>query len=807
VADSYPELANALLIAPSEDEDFFLGIRAHNPELSFACLTLEEAEGLFLYQSDERALRFLLRRGDSYELSRDEMRVLGRLKKDHYASPKLQALLPLRDELLRQGLLYPAVAPERTFLGKNILIDGYQDGARISALLGEVGPKMAISYWLRPSPGEAPKSLAAFSDIYEELHYVFNAICADLESGTAPEEIYLGGLDDSYQDLLPLFAANFGLEVALPSSLRLSDTHLFHRFLALYAEKETLEEALATLAPEATNGRDYEAIVSLAVHYAGVFSAKEQTARLFTDIAKTRLSALPKKRHALQVLSSFFAPPKAHVYLLNFAMGAFPRIAGEDGYLTDPERKELGLPTRDEKTAEYGRELEALFSSGAVKSLSFHERAFGNLSFKSSLVAQKGYDVIPEPTLPYEYSHAGGRYLLSSLKDELHDYLYADPRLATYEAVVPAFPYRSYDPAYRPFQPLDPSQPLTYSYSALKLYFSCPFEYYLSHVLKIPEIPDSFSLRVGNVFHAVLEHLYEPDFAFEQRWQEAYAQEEAGVQGPYTPKEQVLFLRLHDECAQVASFLLERSASAERPSYRTEQPFSLSIPEHPLVKFEGRIDKIMTFGESGQYFAIFDYKSGGERFDQALVDQGLSLQLPFYAYIALHESSFASKELVGLFISPILSHTLVKPFLKSSGSYEAGKYKVRGIYANDLSKLLALDNSARNSLYIGGLAYSGKTSAFYPRCAPYLKSAAQFAALGEEAKELALKADAAIRSGDFAIAPKRWPQKQFDACAYCPYRDICYRDEGAYVRLPKGAAVEDEDADEETEEDDDGVDD
>jgi hypothetical protein len=803
--DSYPELENALLLAPREDEDFFLALRVSNPELSFSYLTLEEAEDLFHYGSDARALRFLLQKGDSYELAQDKIRVLKRLNKGHYASDKLNSLIPIREALLAQGFLYPQVNPERTFLNKSIWIDGYQDGARISALLGELGPKMAISYFLRPKEGEAPQSVASFSDIYEELHYVFNRIDQDLASGTSPEDIYLGGIDESYTDLLPLFSSLYGVEIATPSARRLSDTHLFHRFLALYHEKSTLEEALDALALEAANGRDYEAIVSLACSFRDLFPYKDQQARLYEDIAKTKLSASPTKRQALQVLSSFFAPPHAHVYLLNFAMGTFPRVAGEDGYLSESECQELGLPTAEEKTAEYARELDSLLTSGAVKCLSFHERAFGNLSFKSSLVAQKGYAVLPHPSLPYEYSHAQGRYLLSSLQDELHDYLYHDPRLATLEATTPTFSYRSYNPAYAPFQPGDPQKPLTYSYSALKLYFSCPYEYYLSRVLKIPEIPDSFALRVGTIFHGVLEHLYEPDFAFEKCWQAAYEKEATSLQGPYTAKEKALFLRLHDECQKVATFLLERSAAADHPVYETEKAVSLPLEGNPLVTFEGRIDKIMTFGSQGQYFAIFDYKSGGERFDQALVDEGLSLQLPFYAYIALHESSFADKELIGLFISPILSHTLVKPFLKSAASFEGGKYKVRGIYANDLTKLLALDSSARDSLFIGGLAYSGKSSAFYPRCAPYLKTAAQFSALSEEARTLALKADAGIRAGAFPIAPKLWPQKQFDACAYCPYRDICYRGEEAYIRLPLGQA-EDEDEEEEEDEDD-GLDD
>ena len=40
---------------------------------------------------------------------------------------------------------------------------------------------------------------------------------------------------------------------------------------------------------------------------------------------------------------------------------------------------------------------------------------------------------------------------------------------------------------------------------------------------------------------------------------------------------------------------------------------------------------------------------------------------------------------------------------------------------------------------------------------------------------------AGILAGDFRIDPKK--SRSFDSCEYCPYKDLCFRDERDYVRI------------------------
>ena len=136
-----------------------------------------------------------------------------------------------------------------------------------------------------------------------------------------------------------------------------------------------------------------------------------------------------------------------------------------------------------------------------------------------------------------------------------------------------------------------------------------------------------------------MKSLYaEKTFVFETSWTEAVAEEEK-ANGLFSAKENALFLRLKEECSYAVKFYQSHDSLLINPSYRTEESFTLVSPENPLVSFKGQFDKIVSFGKGKRYFAVIDYKTGGERFNEKLLPYGLSMQLPYYAYYAMHERS------------------------------------------------------------------------------------------------------------------------------------------------------------------------
>ena len=791
---------HAAIIAPRSRHDDFLALKNQDPHLDFELYTLEEMEDLFAYQYDERALEEVYKEVGDEEQAEAILVALSRLRNEkEYASPKLEVLKPLQQRLLAEGLLYAIPNPERSFEHHNVVISGYQNTLRISNVLGELH-NMAICYDTEEIPAKPLRIYFEFADIYDELRDVFNRIAADLASGTSIDDIYLLGADESYQDLLERFSLYYGCQVETTASAKLYDSALYHSFRADYLEKGPA--ILSDFLAKHPGDKNAEALYKLFARFSDLPHDEKTLKSFFDERLKHEAQDAPHYEHVVRQLHDYIPPKNAHVYAINCSMGVFPPVAPEGDYLSDSESASLGLPTSEDLTQEWAAEVNALFDSSALVYVSYKKKAFGGLFFPSGILEEKGFKAELSPILPYEYAQDGAKLFEASLRDDEVNYLRVDKRLKALKNRKLLLDYRNFDYTYHPFVSVNPDEPRSYSPTQLKKYYGCPYSYYLERILDIEENAPNFSARIGTIFHAVMQSLYEVSpFDFETAWDKAVA-EESEKNGAFTPKENALFFRLKDECSYVVAFYQNHDSLLFDPRYSTEKPFHLVSEDNPLVSFSGQYDKIVEFGKEHRYYIIVDYKTGGERFSEEMLPYGLSMQLPYYAYYASQEKDLQGAELIGLFIGPVLSPTLVKKVKDSLEKFNSDKFRIEGVFAKDISKLLVLDPSAYKSTLIKGLAYSEKKG-FYPYSLKRAKSPEDFAALAKSAKDLTLGADQKIRSGDFTIAPVKF-KAIFDACAYCTFRDVCYRKDEAIRYLPDGKVEVDEDetsADEEEESD------
>jgi HEAT repeat protein len=129
-------VSHAAIIAPKSRHDDFLALKEKDPHLDFELYTLEEMEDLFAYHYDERALERLYPEVKDEEKCEAMLKALAHLKLEkQYPSAKLEALKPIQETLLNEGLLYRTPNPERSFEGRSVVISGYQNTLRISAII------------------------------------------------------------------------------------------------------------------------------------------------------------------------------------------------------------------------------------------------------------------------------------------------------------------------------------------------------------------------------------------------------------------------------------------------------------------------------------------------------------------------------------------------------------------------------------------------------------------------------------------------------------------------------------------------
>lgn len=797
--EKYRIYSNSVVIAPKILHDHYLSIKREEPLLRMRLFSLEEVESLFNYSYDDRAKIFLLKKGYGYEESLDILSCASYMREDReYVLPRLKKLVPLFKELRQENLLYRFEGSERLFANQSILIDSYHDGARISRAfegLSNLAMGYIVHYDDKPFP-----DVCVFKDIYEELHYVYNRIADDLASGTSIDDIYVLGLNGDYDALIHEFNKHFGFSIEESFDLRLFDRPIYHLFQKSYLEGKEDEFFL-----DATNAKDpdYASLRKMFLRYGTLFDDRKKNISLLDDISKTIRAASPRRSNIARRLNSAVAPSGSHVYILNFSMGVFPSLAAEDPYIHEDGCHELGKPTKSEIDEERKAEINHLLSSGLVKSVSFKSKGNGNIYFPSGLVNVLKMNTVENPSLPYEYSDGEGKFLEADLLDWKTNFLYVDPRLPSLEKNRPIAGYRSFDYRYKQFASFEKKSKFSFSFTGLDQYYSCPFSYYVQRVAGIKDFETTFNLRIGNIFHKVMELHYESKGSdFLSSWEEALKEENEN--GEFTNEEKLLLESLKCECSRVVSFYDERDSMIVNPSVSVEKTFSLPIEGVDNLTIDGKYDKIVSFGPHQENFIILDYKTGAARFSESLVQYGLSLQLPIYALYAKKDQELSGKTMVGMFIAPILDGSLYQSKQDANKNFDDMKkasYKLDGLFLNDVDKLRQLDPYCDKSSLIVSLSIN-KDGFFKANCAK-VKTSEDFASLSAAAETKVVEAAKKILNGDFPIEPLKTDKKGLP-CDHCAYRDICYRDDEAIKYISKKKDDDEEDDDDDSEEADDG---
>src|SRR5574344_508919 len=509
---------NAIVIAPKTEWDYFYAYRKEFPTASFSLYTEEDLEDLFRYHYDDRAVLYLLHKGFSYERALDSLNALAALTCSDDPDPKVHALCLLREELLQVSLLFKDVAPERTFLGKSLVIHGYHDGKRISLAIKDL-PDMTISYDSVSEMSFPLPKLHRFDDIYGELHYVFNRIANLIDQKVNPDDIYLSGVDSSYHYLLGFLASAYGFAIEMPPARTLMDLPLARNFVALVSEVG-VDSALASIEKRYPDDPNLLTLHQTALRFRLSELSNVAQSNLYRDIFLSLREKKTKLRSAVHVLTDWSIPRNGHIFLLGFALDNAPHRPSDNDYLSDAEKAHLLLPTSQDRFREEKSDLIALLHSGQIECLSFKAKAPGSFYFDSPLTSDLHLETDPDNDLPYEYSKPFASLWLSSLKDSEDKYLKSDRRIAFLEDSLGST-WKDYDFTYTPFAVFPAETRRKYSYSSIETFYLCQFRYYLSYVLQINDEEPIFNAKFGTAFHQGLQHLYDPDFNFEAAWIQA----------------------------------------------------------------------------------------------------------------------------------------------------------------------------------------------------------------------------------------------------------------------------------------------
>ncbi len=789
--DNFEKLKNAVVIAPNELHDSFLRLKNEHPDLDFQIMDINQFISMFMLQYDDRAVIDLLERRYSYREANQLLKIMSSISCGLLLNDDLKRI---RHQLLTNHFLFPFAYPERTFANKTIVISGYHYDEFIEKYLRGIDIAKIVRFDCERANNPV-SSYMSFNDIYEEVHYLFNAIAEDIDSGTDINDIYVLGADESYDMLFDDFGRHYGFEIESGMACDLAHSQAFINYLnmAISGEKDGIFDKLIE---KGLPVEDVEAIERIALRYSGVYDNPDKDLLLIKEICKTKSAYKPIKSNVVKRLNGFVCPRGAHVYIVNFSMGQFPKVIEEDSFLNDEKCSFLGFLKSSQINDENKKELYDLLLSPEVKLITFKKKAFGSECFESSFVSNLSLKEVKSPLSKYEYADDKGVLFLSSLKDMYRNYLIVDRRLHGLEKEIDVPEYNTFDYRFKRFDIDDKYIKRNYSPSSIKTFNSCPFSYYLTRILGIDTFEETFASISGTIYHEFLDCYYnDPFFDEDISWSRCIkTQEDNGY--VFTNKEKALLDIIHKYALDLIQFNKTHENEIVNKTISTESSFKQTLDCRPEVSINGRYDKIIEYGDKTQYYCVIDNKTGAERFDQSLLYYGLSIQLPFYAYFAKHNDKLKDKELTGLYIAPLLSMPLMNlDGKKTYRELEERSFKLDGVFLMDEKALGSFDPNFTDSTYINGCAVN-KKGEFRDRSKPgfgRVKTKEQMDELAAKAEHVVLEVDDKVTKGEFDVSPIQI-KNLFNSCEYCPFKAICYRNEKDVKRLqnPKGMEEEED---------------
>lgn len=621
----------------------------------------------------------------------------------------------------------------------------------------------------------------SYPNLEIEAYYAFKDLKNVLKENKEAN-IYFVNTNSSYYPIFKRMSLSFKVSINLKSDLSIISNLDIKNFLKGIKEEVPFTDLINII----KDNEIKNIIISIINKYELDINKLSDAYSLFNYLFRNKKHRSPIYDKAINLGSAYTEyGDNDYVYLFNFNSD-FPKPLKDEGFLNRLDLLELGL---DDYISQNKLNKAALLNNlRKIKNLriSFPYR----LSSLDNILSDLRDDLNLKETkiLAKDLGTSEIEDILSlgAMLDDYNLYGINNPLLGKYN--LDKVNYLKYDNRFKPFSEEfilnhKPSLPIKMSYSNVKVYYSCPFHYYLDRILKLATFEGTMATRIGSYAHTILEKSYQPDFDFELAKAEGKKE---------LSKKEQFFASLMDEV--VADLLEFNKAHEEKMALDKtlcEHEFSTQVSEgKPVdstdfdqdINFYGFIDKIK-YEETDDkvYVAIYDYKTGGDIVSLDNVIDGENLQLPSYLFLLNKDELFKNKEVIvlGMYLQKV-NVTLIDG-LRDKKLQRELTFKLKGYSTNNRENLSLLDPYYQDSTYIQSLKTTN-SGEFVGYAKLYNEKA--ITNLLKIVPDLLEKLKNAIYQFDFPIKPLRIDGKS-NSCIFCPYNNICYKTEKDYLDKEK----------------------
>ena len=675
-----------------------------------------------------------------------------------YKSNKLNYLKELREECINNHLLEFHPLFKESLKNYDIEVKNYYH------IENQI--KSILNYHDEIHSFTFSKKVYEFNSMEKEIHFVCQEIRKLLDNNVSLNKIFLVNVGEEYYYLLSKLFSYYNIPIEIP----------FQN--PIYATK-TIQGLLNSKTPLLEITNKVEKQYSEILKQLSDLEKDEIYETILKEELKHTYLSNPKYEESIKILDLTSKPfqEDEYVFVLGFNQDSLPKTKKDVDYLSDKDKKELGIETTMEWNKREREIIPYLLSKIKNCTITYKCTSPFEKYYPSSLIKDYQLEVIKEPSLSNHYSHLVNKLKLADLLDNFYLYGEKNEKLlelnSNYE-----IGYHSYENQYNGINKdtylENLNVPLRVSYSSLNQYAECKFKYYINYVLKLNQYEDTFPGFIGSLYHKILSLRKRGGFDLEKEWNNYLEKRDL------TLKEKTLLVRIRKDLEDIIEVLKKQDLLTDYQEELCEQSIVIPLRTDISTEFIGYIDKIMFLKQMNDtYFSIVDYKSGEIDTKIEAMKYGLHMQLPIYLYLIHYGKLFENPIFTGIYYQNILfSYPM---WNKKLAEQEEKKYYLQGYSTDKIEILEKFDKTYQNSELIKSMKYQeDKGFGTYTK----LMNDDTLLELIKYTKNIVEKETDDILNADFKINPKIYGKDNI-SCELCKFQDLCFHKNEDIVRLPK----------------------
>ena len=718
-------------------------------------ISLEELEKHYFFDIKEEALLYLLdKTNENIDVLKLMLKNLYKIDiTKEYRETKLNNLKNLYFDLKDNNYLIFDKGYSDYLLTKNIFILGY---GMLEPYQKDMLDSINTNY-IDITSSISIDTVYKYHSMKDEIISTTLKIRELNTKGISYNKIFLAGVDNSYNFLLKTIFSMFDIPLYLKSTNKITSIISVKEYLKdkdiNHIKDNSLKAKITKINDDLTYAKDSK-------YYDILLKEKLENTTLDNNELIESVKVL---NESLEI--PYLVSDDEYLFVLGFNQNYLPKIYKDEEYLSDNLKRTCNLNTSTIKNKLSKDNLIKVLGTIENLTISYKLTSLTGEYAKSSLLNEFNLKEVDNLHYNYNYSKDFNNYRVSNALDTYYKYHEKDKDFDFLTTNIDSSKYSSFDHKFKGIN--RPITPYSLSYSSIDDLAKCPFKYYLKYILKLDSFEESFSTKIGNIFHSVLKDSYNNNFSFEESLNKALKD------NTLDNRETVLFKRLEKELKIIVDYNKEIEKRSFLTEFYGEKRLEIPLSNHATLK--GFIDKILfkPFHDK-TYYAVFDYKTGSATLNLDYLSEGLYLQLPLYIYLINKSNLFNNPTFVGFFYQYLLQNY-------KDSEEQLKNLKLVGYTTDDKIILSYLDEDYETDSFVKGLSIK-KDGELSSRSK--VLSSSEVEDIMNSIHKALDKSLKIIDNNDFAIAPKIINNKNI-SCEFCPFKEVCFVSASDYVYLDK----------------------